>query len=250
MIDDPNQPRSPRRFVILIASITLAFFLTTAFFNVYHGLDEKWVQPWSIQAVAKRDTLFMFIEVDQIARNKNLLASARTMSTDFFSYLITLTCQDGLEFINLGTRNKEMPVSPGPTEIFGLNDEIYLYRYGSPTRSGGLYIFRDGEFSLVPSGRADELLRPERFGTREASAHALGRSGRVLEVSGRTWVENGFEWCNSKLTIEKTNETIKLKRLVSSGENGTVHENIIRSILLPSGVVFQFVAEQSGQGSR
>jgi hypothetical protein len=36
-------------------------------------------------------------------------------------YLITVSCQDGLQLVDLNLKNKDMPTSPKPSEIFSLN---------------------------------------------------------------------------------------------------------------------------------
>jgi hypothetical protein len=99
---------------------------------------------------------------------------------------------------------------------------------------------------MVPTDKASELLEGTGLGSRGASARALSREGRVLEVSGRSWVDNEFECCNSRLSIAKDNNSIKLKKWATSGRNKYARRDITRSIPLGSGIVFQLSGNPEG----
>ena len=56
---------------------------------------------------------------------------------------------------------------------------------------------------MVPTEKADELLKSTKVALGCPSPYAHGHGGRVVELSGRPWIENEFEWCNSMFSFEK-----------------------------------------------
>ena len=96
MIGSFDLPKGLRRLIALILCTILAFSLTNIYLGMHPQLNLQWMEPWSVQAVTKGDELFVFIEVHRMVRRRGLLISASTMSTDWFSHVVRVSCRQEL----------------------------------------------------------------------------------------------------------------------------------------------------------